>query len=120
MAYDYHTNLAYSTVATAPNPASSGTSLVVATGEGTRFPDPATVGAYNCTVWPAYTIPTPDNAEIVRVTAKSTDTLTITRTQESTSARSIIVGDQITMTITKKVVDDIEASVNPIAMQTFS
>lgn len=93
---DSHANLAYSTVATAPTPASSGTSLVVAAGEGVRFPAPP----FNATVWPANTIPLPSNAEIVRVTNVTTDTLTITRTQEGTSARSIGTGDQIADTIT--------------------
>ncbi len=120
MTFDPHTNLAYSTVATAPSSPTAGTTLIVAAGEGTRFPDPASVGAYNCTIWPAYTIPTPDNAEIVRVTAKSTDTLTITRAQESSVARTVLIGDQIAQTITKKVVDDIEGAINPIAMQAFS
>lgn len=102
---DSHKNLAYSTVATAPSPASSGTSLVVASGHGTRFP---TV-PFNATVWPSGEIPTPANAEIVRVTNISTDTLTIDREEESTSARTILVGDQIAATITAKTLTDIEA-----------
>lgn len=104
MPFDIHKNLAISTVATAPSPATTGTSLVVAAGHGTRFP---TV-PFNATVWPANTTPDPANAEIVRVTAISTDTLTITREQESTSARTIVVGDQIAATITKKTLDDVE------------
>ncbi len=93
---DAHKNFAYSTVLTAPSPASSGTSLVVQSGDGTKFP----AVSFNATVWPAGAQPLTTNAEIVRVTAISTDTFTITRTQESTSARSIIVGDQIAQTIT--------------------
>lgn len=105
---DAHKNLAYSTVATAPSPAASGTSLVVATGHGTRFP----AVPFNATIWPASTVPDPSNAEIVRVTDISTDTLTITRAQEGTSARTVVVGDQIAATITKKTLDDIEVSTN--------
>lgn len=105
MAFDAHKNFAISTVATAPSPATSGTSLVVAAGQGSRFP---TV-PFNATVWPAGTLPTPANAEIVRVTAISTDTLTITRAQESSSARTIVIGDQIAATITKKTLTDIES-----------
>lgn len=104
MSFDSHANLASSTVATAPSPATSGTSLVVATGQGSRFP----TAPFNATVWPANTQPTPANAEIVRVTAVSTDTFTITRAQESTTARSIGVGDQIAATITAKTLTDIE------------
>jgi hypothetical protein len=105
MAFDAHKNMAVSTVATAPSPATSGTSLVVAAGEGARFP----ATPFNATVGPAQTVLTPANSEIVRVTAISTDTLTITRAQESSSARSILVGDQIAATITAKTITDIEA-----------
>jgi hypothetical protein len=89
-------NFAYSAVATAPSPASSGTSLVVTTGDGSKFP----VAPFYATVWPAGVRPLTTNAEIVLVTVKSTDTLTITRQQEGSSARSIVVGDQIAATIT--------------------
>lgn len=102
---DAHKNFAYSTVATAPSPASSGTSLVIATGDGAKFP----AAPFNATVWPVSAQPTTVNAEIVRVTAISTDTLTITRAQESSSARSIIVGDQIAATVTAKTLTDIES-----------
>jgi len=104
MAFDAHKDFAISTVATAPSPATSGTSLIVSTGDGAKFP----AVPFNAVVWPAGAQPTTANAEIVRVTAKSTDTLTITRTQEGTSARTIIVGDQIANTITAKVLTDIE------------
>lgn len=109
MVFDPHGNLAYSSVATAPSPAASGTSLTLESGHGARFPDPGAVG-YNCTVWPAGAIAIPDNAEIVRVTAKVGDVLTIQRTQEGSSARAILVGDQITNTVTAKVLEDIEAA----------
>lgn len=103
---DAHKNFAYSTVATAPSPASSGTSLVVAAGDGSKFPTPP----FNATVWPASTQPTTSNAEIVRVTAISTDTLTIARTQESSSARTIVAGDQIAHTVTAKTMTDAEVA----------
>ena len=101
---DQHKNFAISAVATAPSPASSGTSLVVTAGQGSRFPKPP----FNATVWPSGATPDPTNAEIVRVTVISTDTLTITRTQEGTSARSIVVGDQIAATITAETLVDVE------------
>lgn len=83
--------VALSTVATAPSPASSGTSLTVATGQGSRFPTPP----FDATVWPAAAQPAASNGEIVLVTAISTDTFTITRAQQGSTARSILVGDQI-------------------------
>lgn len=106
MSVDTHANFAYSTVATAPTPAASGTSLIVASGDGTKFP----AVPFNATIWPTGAQPTTTNAEIVRVTAISTDTLTITRAQESTSARTIIIGDQIAATITAKTLTDAEKS----------
>ena len=101
---DSHKNFAYSTVATAPSPAISGTSLVVAAGGGTLFPTPPC----NASIWPASAQPTTANAEIVRVTAIATDTLTITRAQESSSARTVVVGDQIAATVTAKTLTDVE------------
>lgn len=104
MAFDAHTNFAISAVATVPSPANSGTSLAVTSGHGTRFP----AAPFNASVWPASTAPTPANAEIVRVTAVSGDTFTIVRIQESSAARSIVVGDQISATITAKTLTDVE------------
>jgi len=115
--FDVKKNFAYSLVATAPSPASSGTSLVVTGGTGTLFP---TV-PFNAVIWPIGTQPTAANAEVVRVTNRSTDTLTITRAQESSVARTVIVGDQIAVNITAKALTDIEgffptmaALMNPI------
>ncbi len=102
--FDAHANFAYSTVATAPSPATSGTSLVVHAGDGALFP----AVPFNAVVWPSGAQPLSTNAEIVRVTVRSTDTLTITRTQESTSARSIVAGDQIANVSSAKVFTDIE------------
>lgn len=102
---DAHKNFAFSLIATAPSPATSGTSLVVASGEGALFP----AVPFNATVWPAGAQPSTSNAEIVRVTNIATDTLTITRAQEGTAARTVIVGDQIAATITAKTLEDVEA-----------
>lgn len=110
---DNHSNFAYSTVATAPSPATSGTSLVVQSGDGTKFPSPP----FNATIWPSTGRPLTTNAEIVRVTNISTDTLTITRAQESTSARTVVVGDQIAATITAKTLSDSESTVETIITQ---
>lgn len=107
MPFDDHKNFGYSTVATAPSPALSGTSLTVATGQGALFP----AAPFNVTIWPASAFPLASNAEIARVTAVVGDVLTIVRAQEGTSARAITVGDQIANTITSKVITDIEAEV---------
>lgn len=102
---DSHTNFAYSLVATAPSPATSGTSLVVTGGQGVLFPTPP----FNVTIWPAGVSALSTNAEIARVTAISTDTFTITRSQESSAARTIVAGDQIAATITVKTLTDVES-----------
>lgn len=111
MAVDAHANFAYSTVATAPSPATSGTSLVVHSGDGALFP----AAPFNAVVWPtgSSVAPISSAGEIVRVTNVSTDTLTITRTQESSTNRSIVVGDQIAASVTKKTLTDIEGVITP-------
>jgi len=102
-------NFADSLVATAPSPASSGTSLVMSTGDGANFPTPP----FNAVVCPANVArPSLANSEIIRCTAKSSDTLsTIVRAQEGTSARSIAVGDRIYIPFSKKYYDDINTSI---------
>lgn len=104
MPFDAHANFAISAVATAPSPATSGTSLVVTAADGTKFP----AAPFNAIIWPTSASPSSSNAEIVRVTAISTDTLTITRAQESSSARTVVVGDQIMAGITAKTLTDAE------------
>lgn len=104
---DAHANFAVSTVATAPSPATSGVSLIVATGDGTLYP----TAPFNATVGPAGVLLTKLNSEIVRVTGIATDTLTIVRSQEGTSARTILVGDVIAATITAKTITDVEPSI---------
>lgn len=86
MALDPVRNFAKSFLATGID--SSITTIVLNAGDGAKFPDPATLGAYNLTIWDrsAYSDPADDpNREIVRVTVRSTDTLTATRGQEGTT-----------------------------------
>ncbi|MCK5217614.1 MAG: hypothetical protein KAJ93_07480 [Methanosarcinales archaeon] len=74
------------TVSTGYN--NTATSIVLATGQGAELPDPSGDN-YNLVWWDStnYNDPADDpNVEIVRVTAKSTDTLTVTRDQESSGA----------------------------------
>lgn len=59
------------------------TSIVLITGDGAKFPS----APFNAVWWNATDYPDPaddPNVEIVRVTAKSTDTFTVTRGQEGT------------------------------------
>lgn len=102
----HHKNFAYSTIVTAPSPATSGTSIDVQPGDGSKFPDVP----FQATIWPTGVQPTSSNAEIVTVTAYTGDDgFTITRAQEGTSARTVIVGDQIAATITAQTLTDAES-----------
>lgn len=82
-------NLALTTVATPPSPSDSGTSFTVATGEGARFPQPSTDGEFLITAFPPGVNPHLGNAEILNVTARSTDTFTVERVQGDTTAKEI-------------------------------
>lgn len=75
----------------------------VASGEGGRFP----AVPFNATVWPTIVKPLPTNAEIIRVTARTSDALTISRQQESSLLRTIVTGDQIASAPTAKLFTDI-------------
>jgi hypothetical protein len=65
----------------------------------------------NATICPSGSTPDPSNSEIVRITNVSTDTLTITRAQESSTARTVIVGDVIFAGPSIKSFSDIETAV---------
>lgn len=107
MTFDPRSIFAEASVATAPSPASSGTSLIV----DNDFPAGAVSAPYNIIVAPSGQRPTFANAEICRVTAKGgtgNKTWTITRAQEGSAARSILVGDKVYLALTPKVLTDIE------------
>lgn len=104
-----HTNFGYSTLASPPS-STDGVSLTVASGHGALFP----VAPFNAVIWPADAAPVSTNAEIVRVTAKASDTFTITRAQEGTSARTHLAGAQIAAGVTKRVLTDIEYGAHKI------
>jgi parallel beta-helix repeat protein len=123
MAYDPHFNLGYATIGVAPSPATSGTTIGIANSLADRFPDPGSVGEYNVTIWAPNTLPTPVNSEIVRFTAKGAvdsagtgyTQYTIERLTEqdasgSMTARTIVVGDWVIASITKKTIEDIETN----------
>lgn len=103
-------NFAYSLVATAPSPATSGTSLVVTAADGAKF----RAVPFNVTIWPTSTQPTSANAEIATCTAVSTDTLTLIRAEEGSSARTVMVGDQIAATVTAAVLDIPQTNTAPV------
>jgi len=89
-------NFAYSRVVVAPLPSTTGTQIEITSGDGTLFPPTP----FNAVVWPVSEMPLSTNAEIVTVIDSTGDIFTITRQQEGTSARTIIVGDRFSATIT--------------------
>lgn len=104
-----HLNFAYSLVATAPSPATTGTSLIVTAADGVKFP----AVPFNVTIWITGAQPLTTNAEVVTVTAVSTDTFTIVRAQEGSVARTVVIGDQIAATITSGTLQDTEGPLTP-------
>lgn len=96
-------NNAISTLASGITGAS--TSIALAAGDGSKFP---TLGAGD--YFPA-TISKPDGTlEIVRVTARSGDTLTVTRAQEGTTALAFDAGSLIELRLTAAIVEALENS----------
>lgn len=102
---DAHANLMSTLVATAPSPATSGTSLVVTTGASAHAP----AVPFNFTVGPDNAEWDWSNTEILRCTNISTETWTVARAQEGSTARTVVVGDRIRVGVTKKTLTDIEA-----------
>lgn len=110
MALDALKNFAQTTVSTGYN--SAATSIVLSAGGGLLFPSVP----FNAVWWNStdYTNPAFDpSVEIVRVTVISTDTLTITRAQESTSASNKNAAAKtysFQQSITAKIITDIDAA----------
>ena len=81
---------------------SSATSITVASGHGARFPSLTGSEYFYATL-----IDSSNNLEIVKVTARSTDVLTATRAQESTTARAYAIGDRIELRVTAQGLVDV-------------
>lgn len=91
------TNDANSTLRTAVN--SSVTTVVVASGDGALFPQPVTGADYFMLVLEDRT-KNPIVREICKCTARSTDSLTVVRAQESTAAQAFAAGVIVSHRIT--------------------
>lgn len=82
------TNNASATLASSIN--SSVTSISLSTGQGALFPSLGAGEFFYATL-----VDSSNNLEIVQVTARSTDSLTVVRGQDGTSARSYSAGDKL-------------------------
>jgi hypothetical protein len=110
------TNNASSTLASGIN--NSVTSLTVATGQGALFPTLSAGDYFYCTLANAV-----GTVEIVKVTARSTDTFTITRAQDGTSAATWSTGDKVELRLVSASLNDLPKldEVNTFSLrQTFS
>jgi len=87
--YQLAANLAKSTLAS--NLSSGGTTISLAPGTGALFPSPGANQYFTLTLKDAAT---GTFTEIVWCTARTTDTLTVIRAQEGTTARAWLAGDQ--------------------------
>ena len=89
------------------------TSLTLESGDGALFPDSF---PYRVTIWDSdsYSSPGDDsNSEIVEVTGKSTDILTISRAKESTSDNNHLTGHKVALLITAGTFEDPTYGINP-------
>jgi hypothetical protein len=86
---------------------SANTSLTVASGKGSLFPNPSSGNYFLITLQGITGTP----IEIVKCTARSGDTMTIERGQEGTTPSNFVSGDQVQLRITAGVM---QATVNNI------
>jgi hypothetical protein len=101
---DNYRDLSYSTVALAPSPATTDTSLTVRPGDGAKFAEPP----FDMFLAPPEpTRPTLENTERVRVTDKIGDTFTIERHQGVTGAQSVAVGWQVYAGVNEKTIREL-------------
>jgi hypothetical protein len=96
---------------------STSTTVVLASGEGSKLPDPATYGAFNL-VWynsTDYNDPADDPyVEIIRCTARTSDTLTVERAQDNTTAQNhniVAKTYKMKMAVTRKIIEDLRTPI---------
>lgn len=100
MAVAYTNNATTTLSATITN---SATSLSVASGAGAKFPSTASGDHFYITLTNGA-----GDIEIMKVTARSTDTFTVVRGQDGTSGRAWNSGDKIELRLTKAMLDDLK------------
>jgi hypothetical protein len=92
---------------------SSTTSITVQTGHGARFPAPTGSQYFWVTLAEGATV------EVVKCTSRSTDTLTCTRGQQSTSAASFTTSARVENRLTARTLSDIKDVIGPPAALTI-
>lgn len=81
------TNNAYGTLSAGIS--TSDTTITLDSGQGSRFPSLGASDYFYATL-----VDTANNLEIVKVTARSTDSMTVVRAQDSTTAAAFAIGDR--------------------------
>ena len=81
------TNNAFGTISAGIS--NSDTTIVLDSGQGARFPALSSGDFFFGTL-----IDTSNNLEIVKITARSSDSMTVTRAQDNTTARAFAIGDR--------------------------
>jgi microcystin-dependent protein len=84
------------------------TTITVAAGTGSRFPAAGGADYFYATL-----IDTSNNLEVVKVTSRSTDTLTVVRGQDGTTGRIYSSGARIELRVTAALLADIRDSITP-------
>jgi len=116
----HQTNYAFSTLAAQLLVA--GASLVMATGEGARFPHAAAADHFQLVIWgAAYDSPVDDaTREIVHAHYNASDTYDITRAQEGTSAKQWEIGSKCALVLSAQYLSDIKDQIDVAASSTVS
>ena len=95
------TNNAFGTISAGIN--SSDTTVTLDTGQGARFPTLGSGEYFYGTL-----IDTNNNVEVIKVTARSSDSMTVTRAQDNTTARAFSIGDRFELRPVAKLLEDIQ------------
>ena len=86
--------------------------LTVSVGTGATFPAAGTGNYFMATLFDSN-----GNREIIKVTAKSSDTFTIERAQEGTSARAWLLGDGIAHRVTAGQIQDLQDNLDAVVTE---
>lgn len=89
--------------------------ITVASGTGALFPTLSTGDYFYATL-----IDSSNNIEVVKVTARSGDNMTVTRGQDGTSAKSYLAGDRFELRPTAAALDDISSGINLRSITTLT
>ena len=106
------TNNGFGTLSAGIN--STATTVTVDSGQGGRFPALSSGDFFFATL-----IDTSNNLEIIKVTARSTDSMTVLRAQDNSSARAFSIGDRIELRPTAALFENAHLDNTPTSTGSF-